>query len=160
MLVVVMGVAGSGKTTVGQRLAQMMECAFLDADSLHSDANVEKMSRGIPLTDDDRAGWLTAIHARMADAFSRHETLVVACSALKESYRAILRSGLPVTWIYLKTSAELVRSRLRQRTGHFMKAEMLASQFQTLQEPLDAIAVDASQSPDAIVQQILAELRG
>jgi gluconokinase len=157
-IVVVMGVAGSGKSTVGTKLADAMRCPFLEGDSLHSAANVEKMSRGIPLTDADRAQWLAAIHARLLDSFTRGECLVVGCSALKQSYRTLLADGIPITWIYLKGSAALIRSRLPHRTGHYMKADMLASQFEALEEPSDALIVDVSQSPGAIVEQILAEL--
>ena len=160
MIVVVMGVAGSGKTTVGAMLADAMHCAFLEGDSLHSAANVEKMSHGIPLTDADRAPWLAAIHTRLLDSFSRGESLVVGCSALKRAYRTILAEGVPIAWVYLKSSAALIRSRLQHRTGHYMKADMLDSQFEALEEPSGAVSVDVSQSPSAIVEQILAELRG
>ena len=155
MIIVVMGVAGSGKTTIGTKLAAALRCAFLEGDSLHSQANVEKMSHGIPLTDADRAPWLTAIHGRMCDAFTAGQSLVVACSALKRSYRAKLAEGLSVTWVYLKGSADLIRSRLQHRAHHFMKANMLASQFDDLEEPSGAIIVDIAQPPDAIVEQIL-----
>lgn len=158
MIVVVMGVAGSGKTTIGQILAATLECPFLDADSLHSGASIEKMSRGIPLTDADRAAWLSAVHRQMADASTRGQSLVVACSALKQSYRTVLSGGDSFVWVYLKASAGLIRSRLRHRTDHFMKADMLASQFDALEEPSGAITIDASQAPDAIAQQILVEL--
>jgi gluconokinase len=160
MIVVVMGVAGSGKTTVGTMLADAMHSPFLDGDSLHPKTNVEKMRLGIPLTDADRAPWLSAIHARMLDAFRRGESLVVGCSALKQSYRAVLADGLPITWVYLKGSAELIRSRLQHRTSHFMKADMLTSQFDALEEPPDALVADVSQPPSAIVEQILAALGG
>ena len=158
MIIIVMGVSGSGKTTVGTKLASALHCAFLEGDDLHSQANVEKMSHGIPLTDADRAPWLTAIHRRMVDAFSAGHSLVVACSALKRSYRATLAEGLPVTCVYLKGSADLIRSRLRHRAHHFMKADMLASQFADLEEPSGAITVDIAQPPDAIVEQILTGL--
>ena len=159
-IVVVMGVAGSGKTTVGTMLADAMHCVFLEGDSLHPAANVEKMRHGIPLTDTDRAPWLAAIHARMLDSFRRGESLVVGCSALKQSYRTVLADDIPTTWIYLKGSVALIRSRLQHRTGHYMKANMLASQFEALEEPADALVLDVSQSPAAIVEQILAALRG
>jgi gluconokinase len=111
------------------------------------------------LTDADRAPWLAAIHARLLDSFTRGECLVVACSALKQSYRTLLAHGIPITWIYLKGSAALIRSRLQHRSGHYMKADMLASQFEALEEPSDALIVDVSQPPWTIVGQILAELR-
>lgn len=159
MIVVVMGVAGSGKTTVGTMLAAAMRCPFLEGDSLHPEANVEKMTRGMPLTDADRVPWLAAVHARLLDAFRRGQNLVAGCSALTESSRAALAAGIPITWVYLKGPAELVRSRLEHRTGHFMKADMLDSQFDALEEPSDAITVDVSQPPGAIVEQVMAEVR-
>ena len=158
-IIVVMGVAGSGKTTVGTMLAEAMHCAYLEGDSLHSPANVEKMSHGIPLTDADRAPWLAAIHARLLDSYRQGESLVVGCSALKRSYRTVLADGIPITWVYLKGSAALIRSRLQHRSGHYMKADMLASQFEALEEPSDALIVDVSPPPGAIVEQILTELR-
>jgi gluconokinase len=160
MIVVVMGVTGSGKTTVGMMLADAMQCPFLEGDSLHSNANVDKMSHGMPLTDADRAPWLSAIHTRMLDVFRHGHSLVVGCSALKQSYRAVLAEGIPVIWIYLKGSAKLLRTRLQHRTNHFMKANMLASQFEALEEPSDAFMADVSQPPAAIVEHILAELKG
>jgi gluconokinase len=159
VIVVLMGVAGSGKTTIGRMLADTIPCSFLEGDSLHSQANVEKMSRGVPLTDADRAPWLSAIHARMVDVYDRGHSLVVGCSALKQSYRTVLADGLPVTWVYLKGSPELIRSRLLHRAGHFMKVDMVASQFGALEEPSDALVVDVSDSPAAIVERILSELR-
>jgi gluconokinase len=158
MIIVVMGVAGSGKTTVGLMLACAMKCQFLDGDSLHSTENVDKMSHGTALTDSDRAPWLSAIHARILESFDRGRDLVVGCSALKQQYRNVLADGVPITWVYLKGSAELIRSRLEHRPAHFMKADMLASQFAALEEPSDAVVVDVSESPSAIVEQILARL--
>src|SRR5262245_9667861 len=114
-LVVVMGVAGSGKTTVGRILADAIPCQFLEGDTLHSPENVEKMSRGIPLTDADRGPWLATIHGRMVEAWSRGESLVVGCSALKRSYRDILADGLPVRWVYLKGSPDLIGPRILNR---------------------------------------------
>jgi gluconokinase len=159
-IIVVIGVAGSGKTTVGRMLANAMHCTFLDGDSLHSAANVEGMSHGIPLTDADRAPWLASIHACMLDSFSRGECMVVACSALKRAYRTILAEAIPITWVYLKGSAALIRSRLQQRAGHYMKPAMLVSQFEALEEPSDALIVDISSPPGTIVKQLLAKLCG
>ncbi len=153
-----MGVAGSGKTPIGTKLADVLHCAFLEGDMLHPKANVDKMGIGIPLTDADRAPWLAAIHAQMHRADAMDANLVVACSALKRAYRIALAQGLAVTWVYLKGSAELIRSRLLRRTGHFMKAAMLPSQFQDLEEPADAIVVDIAEPPATIVQRILARL--
>lgn len=157
-IVVVMGVSGSGKTTVGQLLARSMGCAFLDGDALHSPAAIALMSRGVPLTDEDRAPWLAAIHGRMRRAFLDGARLVVACSALKQRYRDALADGVPVVWVYLKGSRELIRSRLQHRTGHFMPAALLDSQFDALEEPRGAIVADVSKPPHAIVEQILNQL--
>jgi gluconokinase len=159
MIIIVMGVAGSGKTTVGRLLAESAGFQFLDADALHSPANVAKMSAGTPLTDSDRAPWLTAIHERIGDAANRQQDLVVACSALKHAYRAFLTRGVPVAWAYLKGRPEVFRDRLQRRTGHFVTTDLLDSQLDALEEPTDAIVVDASQPPEAIVDDILARLR-
>ena len=159
MIVVVMGVAGSGKTTIGTMLADALHCAFLDADSLHPDSNIEAMEQGRPLTDADRAPWLAAIHARLLDVFRRGDSLVVACSALKKMYRQVLGHGMRITWVYLKGDASLIRSRLDRRTNHFMSSDLLASQFRELEEPSEAIVADVSMPPDAIVSRILSELR-
>jgi gluconokinase len=150
-----MGVAGSGKTTVGRLLAKRLQAAFLEGDSLHSASNIDKMSRGIPLTDSDRAPWLAAIHARIVEAFQRSEQLVVACSALKQKYRDSLARDVTVRWVYLKGREELIRERLQERSQHFMKAGMLASQFAALEEPTDAIVLDITIVPEMAVQQIL-----
>ena len=159
MIIVVMGVSGSGKTTIGTLLADALRCSFLEGDSLHSKENIEKMSHGIPLNDSDRAPWLAAIHARLLEFFTRRESLVVACSALEQQYREVLADGVPITWVYLKGSKELIRSRMKHRPKHFMKANMLDSQFEALEEPFDAIVVDISLPSSAIVAQILARLR-
>lgn len=159
MIVVLMGVAGAGKTTVGRLLAQALGCPFLDGDSLHSPANVQNMSRGIPLTDADRAPWLAAIRAQLEDTFDRGENLVIGCSALKQRYRDFLATRVPVIWVYLRGTEDVIRSRLEHRREHFMKAQMLASQLADLEEPSSAIVVDVSSPPDLIVQQILAALQ-
>jgi len=159
MIIVVMGVSGSGKTTVGTMLADAIHCSFLEGDSLHTKENIEKMSHGHPLTDSDRAPWLAAIRAHILKFFNRGEDLVVVCSALKQQYRDLLAEGVPITWVYLKGSEELIRSRMKHRLHHFMKADMLRSQFETLEEPSDAIVIDISPPPSAIVTQIQARLQ-
>ena len=159
MIIVLMGVAGSGKTTVGTMLAETMKCSFLEGDSLHSKENIDKMSHGIPLTDADRAPWLAAIHARIVEVFERGLDLVVGCSALKQQYRRRLAKDVPITWVYLKGSPALIRARLQHRPSHFMKADMLASQFEALDEPSDALVVDISASPGTIVKQIVSHVR-
>jgi 6-phosphogluconolactonase len=159
MIVVVIGVSGSGKSTIGTMLASAMYCQFLEGDALHSQHNVDKMRAGVPLTDDDREPWLAAVHDRIVDFSRRGEDLVVACSALKQRYRQTLEQGVGVEWVYLKGSVELIRSRLEDRQGHFMKADMLASQFDALEEPAGtAIVVDVSLPPEVIVAQVLRHL--
>lgn len=158
MIIILMGVAGSGKTTIGQLLASQLDCAFLEGDSLHPAANIEKMTNDIPLTDADRAPWLAALHTRIVESFQRRERLVVACSALKQQYRDTIERGITVTWVYLKAREELLRTRLELRRHHFMKPEMLASQFADLEEPAGAIVVDVAAAPAAIVRQILIAL--
>ena len=159
MIVVVMGVAGAGKTTIGQLLAGALGCAFLDADTLHTPGNVEKMTRGTGLSDADRASWLTAIHARIRDAHQNGEDLVVACSALKQHYRSEIAGGIPVRWVYLKGPPDLIRDRLVRRTGHFAGVTLLDSQLSVLEEPRDAIVLDISRPPAAIAEEILARVR-
>lgn len=159
MILVVMGVTGSGKTTVGTLLAGALQCDFLDADSLHPAASVDRMQRGIPLSDADRGPWLAAVHARMLHAVGSGRTLVVACSALTRASRRVLSDGVPIRWIYLTGPEALIRARLDRRVGHFATAQLLASQLDALEEPGDAIVADISQPPDAIVHDILAALR-
>jgi carbohydrate kinase (thermoresistant glucokinase family) len=159
VIVIVMGVAGSGKTTIGTMLADALQCRFLDGDTLHTPANIRKMSRGTALTDEDRAPWLAAIHAHVANAAARGESLVVACSALKRAYRSVLAGQVPVTWVHLKGAEPLIRSRLQARRGHFVASELLTSQLDTLEAPESAIEADIAQPPAAIVRDILAQLR-
>ena len=155
---VVMGVSGSGKSTVGQALAQRLNCPFYDGDDFHPEANVAKMSQGIPLNDADREPWL----ARLADLIRAHlvkgETAVIACSALKEKYRQQLRRDESnVLFVYLKGSFDLIWQRMQQREGHYMKAEMLQSQFDALEEPDrdTAVVVDIDQEIATIISEIL-----
>lgn len=162
MVIVIMGVAGSGKTTIGQALAAQLKWPFRDADEFHPPANIAKMSAGIPLNDDDRAPWLAAIRAYIDATLAAKKSAVVTCSALKETYRNTLRGSHrtlgngadAVRWIYLKGDAALLNERLSQRRGHFMKPGMLQSQLETLEEPKDAVVCDVHQTPEAIVAQI------
>ena len=158
MIIVVMGVAGAGKSSIGQLLASELRCEFLDGDGLHPPANIHKMTVGIPLTDADRSSWLAAIHARIVESFERGRNLVVACSALKRRYRETLANGVSITWVYLKGSEEVIRARLLERQHHFMKAEMLASQFADLEEPTDAIVIDVEMPPSVAAREVLGAL--
>ena len=159
MIYIVMGVEGSGKTTIAKLLATKLKCVFLDADAFHSATNKEKMSRGIPLTDADRRPWLDSMHAELEKRSATEENVVLACSALKEKYREILCAGLSVRYIYLKASFELIRSRLKERHGHFAGESILANQFEVLEEPKDAIVVDVTPPPEQIVDGILAKIQ-
>jgi len=159
MVIVLMGVAGSGKTTVGQLLASQLGWTFRDADDFHPPENVAKMSSGIPLTDRDRAPWLAAIRAHLAEKLARGEGAIVTCSALKERYRAVLRGDTPgVQFVHLTGTPELLAARIGARQGHFMKPEMLPSQLAALEPPIDALAVDIAPPPDEIVAHIRRQL--
>ena len=158
MIIVVMGVTGSGKTTIGDLLAQRLGWEFADADDFHSAANKEKMHKGIPLTDADRLPWLTAIHDQITKWLALKQNVVLACSALKQSYRQLLWSGPEVRLVYLKGSYELIAERLRARKGHFADEHILAGQFRDLQEPSDAITVSIDASPEEIVDEICGRL--
>jgi len=149
-----MGPAGSGKTTVGKLLAAQLQWEFADADSFHSPANIEKMSRGIPLSDDDRIPWLHSLREAMLQWDAQHRNVGLACSALKRSYRELLQINSNVKLVYLKGSYELFRERLRSRKGHYAGEQILAGQFADLEEPTDAITIDAAQSPEQIVAEI------
>jgi gluconokinase len=155
MIVLLMGVCGCGKSTVGRALAAELDWPFLDADTLHPQANVAKMASGMPLTDADRWPWFDRVVAEMG----RHTRVVVACSALKQAYRDRLANGGPVRFVYLKGDAETIAPRLAGRTGHFMPPTLLASQFATLEEPDDAIVVDIAQPVAAQVETITRALR-
>jgi len=154
MVVVLMGVAGSGKTTVGRLLAERTGATFYDADDFHPHANVEKMRGGVPLTDEDRMPWLEALRTLVASCLERGERAVLACSALKEEYRERLQVDERVRVVYLKGDYELIEQRLKNRSGHFMKREMLDSQFDALEEPSRALHVEVAARPEEIVEAI------
>jgi gluconokinase len=160
MVVIVMGAGGAGKTTVGRRLADRRGWPFLDADAFHSAANVARMAYGTPLTDADRRPWLDAIHAALADIMARGASAVLACSALKASYRTRLTAGLgDVRLVYLKADRALLRARLAARRNHFMPATLVDSQLADLEEPRDAIVVNAAEDVERIVDTIDRALR-
>lgn len=159
MVLLLMGVTASGKTTVGHLLRDQLGWPFYDGDDFHPPANIEKMSKGIPLTDDDRRPWLESLHRVMADAEAAGTSAIVASSALKEAYRQILSDGLrTLRIVFLKGDPATLQDRLDHRVGHFMPKTMLPSQMAALEEPKDAIVVNAGQPPNVIVQQILEAL--
>ena len=151
MIVIVMGVVGAGKTTVGQLLAQQLGWEFADADQYHSAANVERIRRGIGLTDADRAPWLQSLHDAIVQWIHRGQNVVLACSALKRSYRQELAAGPEVKFVYLKGSAPLIAERLRARRGHFANEQILNSQLHDLEEPAAALTVEITGTPRQIV---------
>ncbi len=159
MVILLMGVSGAGKTTVGQSLAAALGWRFYDADDFHPPDNVAKMRAGQPLTDADRAPWLAAVRAVMAATLRADESAVMACSALKRAYRAQLACDpARVKTVYLRGDYALIERRLQNRPGHFMPAALLASQFAALEEPTDAVVIDAAQSVSASVAHIQREL--
>jgi gluconokinase len=161
MVAIVMGVTGAGKTTIGRALATALGWEFHDGDDLHSAASKRKMHRGIALDDSDRAPWLNAIRKLIEAMLSDGRNGVVACSALKQSYRdEIVVDPNSVKVIYLQGSSALIAQRLRDRGAHFMNPDLLQSQFDTLEEPRDAIVVDVSAAPEAIVNEIIPRLDG
>jgi gluconokinase len=158
MIIVVMGVSGSGKTTIGQALARDLGWKFYDADNLHPKANIEKMRRGEPLNDADRAPWLIEVRELLLDVAEGRQNAAVACSALKESYRKFLRVRPDVVFIYLKVDLAVAQTRMAARAGHFMNPELAQSQFDALEEPADALQIDAALTPREIVQEIKTRL--
>jgi gluconokinase len=159
-LYVMMGVCGSGKTTIGAQFARALDIAFVEGDGLHPPENVHRMAAGIPLTDDERRGWLIAIAARLREAKDAGKGLVVSCSALKRRYRDLLRSaGAPdVRFVYLAGNKALLAERMAQRRGHFMPGSLLDSQLATLEEPSPdegAWVCDIRETPDTIVSDLL-----
>ncbi len=151
-----MGVAGAGKTAVGRALADALHWPFFDADDFHPPENIARMRGGVPLSDAHREPWLAELRALLQHVQAERANAVLACSALKAAFREQLRAGLDVRYAYLQASADLIAHRLRAREGHFMPPELLESQFATLDEPEDALALDASAPPDTLVAQIRA----
>jgi gluconokinase len=155
MIIVIMGVSGSGKSTVGKLLAERLSVRFLDGDDFHPEKNIAKMSRGVPLNDADRAPWLIAV----SKALKNHEKdgVVCACSALKESYRQTLQKGLrkKITWMFLEGSKEILLKRIKSRAGHFMPGQLLQSQFDDLEIPAYAYCFSVNKSADVIVAEMI-----
>ncbi len=155
MIIVLMGVTGAGKTTVGKALAGDLSWRFADADDYHSAANIAKMRAGIPLTDEDRAPWLQALHHAVVAWLAAAESVVLACSALKAAYRDQLLISPEVRLVYLRGNVRLFAGRMASRQDHFMNPHLLRSQFETLEEPTYALTVDASLT----VAQLVSEIR-
>jgi gluconokinase len=155
MVIVLMGVSGTGKTEVGARLAQALGGTFVEGDDYHPKANVEKMRSGVPLDDADRQPWLETLSRQIGAWLEAGRTVVLACSALKQRYRDILKARRPdVRFVHLEGDPDLIRTRLAGRRGHYMPASLLDSQFAALEKPADAITVGIDATPDAIVAEI------
>jgi gluconokinase len=157
---VVMGVAGSGKSTVAELAALRLGWEYIDADAYHPPENVAKMRRGEPLDDTDRAGWLAALATLLAERAAGGVPIVLACSALKQTYRDRLARGAPFRLVYLRGSRELLAARLAGRQNHFMNPGLLDSQLATLEEPRDALVLDVARSPDALADEAAVWARG
>ena len=159
MIILLMGVSGAGKTTIGQHLAQALGWPFYDADQFHPSANVAKMHQGTPLTDADRWPWLQALRRHIEACIHQAQSVVLACSALKQAYRECLMfDDDEVRLVYLKGTYDLIYERLAQRRGHFMPSDLLASQFATLEEPEQGVIVDIRPPPETVVALIREEL--
>jgi len=157
---IIMGVSGAGKTTVGQALAERLDWPFFEGDDFHPPANVAKMAEGQPLEDADRAPWLARLNQLLQDQLAAGASLVLACSALKAEYRAQLSAGVEgaVRFVFLKGDYELIQKRMQGRRDHFMHPDMLASQFRSLEVPQDAVVVDVAQLLEEIVEGLIAHL--
>ena len=152
-----MGVSGSGKSTLGKALAQTLDWDFYDADEFHSAENIAKMATGVPLNDSDRAPWLAALNQQLLSTLAKNRHPVLACSALKEIYRRQLLDGIPgIAIVYLKGNYDIIWSRMAARHGHYMKSNMLQSQFNTLEEPQEALVLDVSMPLEEMLGTILA----
>jgi gluconokinase len=159
MVIILMGVSGVGKTAVGKRLAEALGWRFLEGDDFHPLANVAKMAAGIPLTDEDRMPWLERLRELVAETLARGEDAVLACSALKRSYRQLLTvDPARMRWVYLWAPREVIADRLARRTGHFMPLGLLGSQLETLEAPEGALQVDVTPGLDQVVATIRAGL--
>jgi carbohydrate kinase (thermoresistant glucokinase family) len=155
IFIILMGVSGCGKTTIGQRLSSMLDIPFYEGDDFHSEANVNKMANGIPLTDEDRKSWLSSLADLIRGKLEKGHYGILACSALKEKYRQqLMVDPGKVIFIYLKGDYGVIRSRMMSRKNHYMGLQMLRSQFQTLEEPQDIFTIVVDQSSDRIVEEI------
>ncbi len=158
MIIILLGVSGCGKTTIGKQLSQKMEIPFFDGDDFHPKANINKMTKGLSLNDNDRSPWLLTL-ANKIEKWAGDKGAILACSALKETYRTLLSSKFSdVIWVHLSGSPDLIRDRIEKRSGHFMNTDLLTSQFNDLEIPEYGIRVDISESPEKIIDNIISKL--
>lgn len=157
MLFIVTGVCGTGKTTLGMLLSEYFSLPFFDADKFHPQANIEKMSKGFPLDDEDRLPWLQSLAEQLNES-EKSGGAVLACSALKESYRKILQANKKINWIHLKGSRDLIWQRMAARKDHYMKPEMLDSQLEIWEEPEYGLKLNIDQSPEEMFKQVISSL--
>jgi gluconokinase len=161
VIVIVFGVSGAGKTTIGKLLANDLGRRFLEADDFHPRANIDKMRRGIPLTDEDRQPWLDSLREQIGKSVEARQDAVLACSALKRAYRERLRVSDDVKFVFLRGDFALVEKQLRRRRGHFMNPDLLRSQFADLEEPgldEDAVTIELGRTPEELVEEIKTKL--
>lgn len=159
MMIVIMGVCGSGKSTVGMLLAEKLGYSFFDADEFHPQENIDKMASGQPLNDEDRKPWLIRLNEKLKTCYAEKEYAVLACSALKQSYRDLLADGLDAFCVvYLQGDYDTIYARMTTREDHYMGAQMLTSQFEALEEPTDALVVNVADEPEVIVANIEKQL--
>jgi len=159
MILILMGTTGAGKTTVGEILSRELGWEFADADNFHSPENVAQMSKGIGLTDEDRKPWLAALRQKIEQWIAAGNSGILACSALKKTYRDELTVGPEVKWIYLKGTFDEISRRVAARQGHYAKQDLVVSQFAALEEPGDAMIVDVSRSPEEIASEVRKRLK-
>jgi gluconokinase len=161
VIVIVFGVSGAGKTTVGKLLAEELGWRFYEADDFHSPADIDKMHRGIPLTDEDRCPWLENLRKLIKRSLEAGENAVLACSALKRAYRELLRASAEVKFVFLRGDYALIAKQLRHRRGHFMNPALLRSQFANLEKPKpheDALTIGLGRTPQELVEEIKTKL--
>jgi gluconokinase len=159
LAIILMGVSGCGKTSVGETLAQVLGWPFYDGDDFHSRENVAKMASGVPLNDEDRAPWLASLHDLISEHLARGESMLLACSALKQQYRHQLAEGNPGTvFVHLKGEFDLIYGRMQARPGHYMNPEMLRSQYEALEEPEEALTIEIDRSVEDLAKEIITQL--
>ncbi len=158
MIIIIMGVSGSGKSTVGKLLGEKLGWRFYEGDNYHTKSNIQKMQSGIPLDDEDRKPWLLNLRSIIEKSLSANENIILSCSALKESYRKILQINDEVKFVYLKGSLDTIKRRMNQRQNHFMKTNLLQSQFDALEEPALSLVVDVNNPPEEIIEIILKKI--